>query len=297
MTRSNTIAQTFKAALVGASALLGLASAAQAQDTPQAVQAPRDSAPPQTDMWAACTPNAVNGGMTPNCWVIQYKGATTWAYSFKDNRMAFGIVTYDASGKVLRNVTMAGARYVYKITVDPAAQTVTVWGQSDNKAVIRWADLPGFTPTPPAPTGPVYTWTSAGAPPANVVTSHTAPQVPICRGTDASNRLWAGWWDGSACNGVLFGMPMLANQNVQFLTTVSGSPNWVAGQQGNLFDPIPANTINAGRAFSQSPGNTGWDQLICSYMGRAGWIYSGRCDISGTVQGVNIPYALTGTLQ
>ena len=84
---------------------------------------------------------------------------------------------------------------------------------------------------------------------------------------------------------------MPASQNIQFLTQVSGSANWVAGQAGNQFAPIPGNLITAGPTFS------GYDQPVCSYMGRTGWIYLNICETTQDGQGANIPYALTGTLQ
>ena len=60
---------------------------------------------------------------------MKYKGFTTWAYSFIDNRVSMAFVSYDAQGNVVRNVTMDGARYVWQITA--GAGTVTATGQSD----------------------------------------------------------------------------------------------------------------------------------------------------------------------
>nr|WP_295111798.1 hypothetical protein [uncultured Caulobacter sp.] len=275
-------AYAFKTAFVIA---LGAASAALAQ-APQIATVPANSNPPvPAGLKVTCTPNPNTGAPSPTCPIIQYNGVTTWAYSFIDNRVSYGIVSYDAGGNVLRNVEYPGARYVYKMTVDPNAQTVSVWGQSNAKVDVAWRDLPGVS------TGPVYTWTSTATPPANVVRSPTAPQVPVCRGIGPYNGLWAGWWDGSACNGSYGGNRMAATQNVQFLTLVSGSPNWVAGRAGNQFNPLPPNTINAGKTYS------GYDQLVCAYMGLAGWIYSNTCEVNGSVQGANIPYVLTGTVR
>lgn len=60
---------------------------------------------------------------------MKYKGFTTWAYSFIDNRVSMAFVSYDAQGNVVRNVTMNGARYVWQITAN--AGSVTATGQSD----------------------------------------------------------------------------------------------------------------------------------------------------------------------
>ena len=75
------------------------------------------------------------------CPVIEWHGYTYWAYSYIDNREAMNIVAYDVQGKVVKQWEKSGARYVYKITVDVKAQTVTFWGQSDRKIVMSWKDL------------------------------------------------------------------------------------------------------------------------------------------------------------
>jgi hypothetical protein len=122
------------------------ATAARAQHTPQIAIVPADSHPPiPSDMVLACW----GGPETPpssTCPVIQYGDITTWAYRFLDNRVAYGLVSYDAKGSVVRNVTRNGARYVYKMTSDPAARTISIWGQGDGKVVVPWSDLPQVPP-------------------------------------------------------------------------------------------------------------------------------------------------------
>lgn len=152
-------AYAFKTAFVIA---LGAASAALAQ-TPQIATVPANSNPPvPAGLKVTCLtgPNVLNP--SPTCPVIQSNGVTTWAYSFIDNRVSYGIVSYDAAGNVLRNVEYPGARYAYKMTVDPNAQTVSVWGQSNAKVDIAWRDLPSAAPQvvqvpanapPPVPAG------------------------------------------------------------------------------------------------------------------------------------------------
>ena len=70
--------------------------------------------------------------LTPaaTCVVIKYQGITTWAYSFIDNRYSFGLVSYDAQGNIVRNVTHDGARYVWQMVSNPLDQTVTILGQA-----------------------------------------------------------------------------------------------------------------------------------------------------------------------
>jgi hypothetical protein len=162
MTTRLAVAYAFKAILIGAAAL-GAATAAQAQTTPQIATVPANSHPAvPAGLKVTCTPGPNTGAPSPTCPVIQYGGVTTWAYSFIDNRVAYGIVSYDAGGNVLKNVTRNGARYVYKMTVDPNAKTVSVWGQSNAKVDIAWSDLPTAAPQvgqvpanapPPIPAG------------------------------------------------------------------------------------------------------------------------------------------------
>jgi len=77
------------------------------------------------------------------CPVVKYKGLTTWAYSFVDNRMSFALVTYDANNNVVQNQTMDGSRYVWQITVDEASRSATVWGQATTKVTAAWALFAG----------------------------------------------------------------------------------------------------------------------------------------------------------
>jgi hypothetical protein len=110
---------------------------------PQIKTVPANSHPPiPAGMKVTCMINGGSLNPSPTCPVIQRGATTTWAYSFIDNRVAYGIVTYDAQGNVLKNVTRNGARYVYKMTVDPAKQIVSVWGQGDAKVDVKWSDIP-----------------------------------------------------------------------------------------------------------------------------------------------------------
>lgn len=278
----------FKSFLIGASALvvLGAGSAAHAQAMPQIATVPADSHPPiPAGLKVICTPGPVTGASSPTCPVIQYGGVTTWAYSFLDNRVSYGIVSYDANGQVLRNATLNGDRYVYKMGIDPKARMFGFWGQGDVTLQIPWSDLPTSTP--------VYAWVSAASPPANVVKGANMAQAPVCRGLGQYDRPWAGWWDGAACNGSYGGNKMPAAKNVQFLTLVSGSVSWAPGQSDryNQVGPLPPNSVNAGKTYS------GYDQVLCSYGGYIGWVYSNTCEQSGTHQGGIGPFVLTGLVQ
>jgi hypothetical protein len=72
-------------------------------------------------------------GQSADCPVFQWGGLTFWPYSYVDNRYSIGLVAYDFNGYLISQVELPGARYVYKITVDPSGMSVTIWGQSDKK--------------------------------------------------------------------------------------------------------------------------------------------------------------------
>jgi hypothetical protein len=147
---------------LGALGLMFVAAPAHAQTTPQIATVPASPSPTvPAGMKVTCMKDGSSLQPSPTCPVIQYNGFTTWAYSFIDNRVAYGVVSYDGAGKVAKTVTRNGARYVYKITVDPNAKTVSVWGQSNAKVDIAWADLP-----------------QAAAPQIAIVPANTAPTPP-----------------------------------------------------------------------------------------------------------------------
>lgn len=145
MNRQHTIAAACAALLAGAA--IAVPATVQAQSTPQIIQIPATGAPPPpAGMKVTCLVGPDSLQSSPTCPVIQYQGLYTWAFSFIDNRVSYGIVTYDGQAKLIKNVTRDGARYVYKMTVDPAAKTVSVWGQANAKVDVAWADLPQSAP-------------------------------------------------------------------------------------------------------------------------------------------------------
>jgi hypothetical protein len=269
---------------------------------PQIVTVPAGGNPPLPDgLKVTCTPNPNTGAPSPTCPVIQYNGVTTWAYSFMDNRVSYGIVSYDAQGAVLQNLTRDGARYVYKITSDPVARTVSIWGQGDAKVDIAWAQLPSAPPTPPVPPTPptpptpstaVYSWTPASAPPANAVLAPVAPSYPVCRAAEANGLYWVGWWDGTVCHGSYGNNLRPVSANLQFLTVVSGPAQWTTPTSGPNLPSVLSNAISGGPTPS---GN--YDQLVCAYGGYVGWVYSNMCEHNGPHAAGSGASVVVGTLQ
>jgi len=79
--------------------------------------------------------------MNPNCPVISYKGIEFRPFSYNENRYSIGLVGYQG-GQILKQFELKGTRYVYAITVDTAAKTVTILGQiPGNLATLPWSSL------------------------------------------------------------------------------------------------------------------------------------------------------------
>ncbi len=134
-------------AALAATAALGATAAAQAQavpNTPQVQFVPSAEVPSIPDgLQTACINAPVDGAPTSKtCPVIYYGPTKTWIFSYADNRVSFAVVTFDATGKVLRNVEVPGARYIFDVFSDDRGQKLTLVGQSKGSVVINWSDLP-----------------------------------------------------------------------------------------------------------------------------------------------------------
>lgn len=132
-----------------ACALIGAASSAQAQTvtpvgTPQIKYDPATSNPPiPAGLKVTCVAVPDNGAQpSKTCPVIYYGGYRTWIYSFMDNRVSFALVSYDAQGNVVQNITRDGARYVFDAMSSDANKTVVLLGQAQQYVQINWSDLP-----------------------------------------------------------------------------------------------------------------------------------------------------------
>jgi hypothetical protein len=120
------------------------APAAPVTTNPIVVAVAAGSSPPvPAGLKVTCMDGANVFTSNGTCPVVKYKGLTTWAYSFVDNRMSFALVTYDANNNVVQNSTVDGSRYVWQITVDEASRSATVWGQATTKVTAAWAQFAG----------------------------------------------------------------------------------------------------------------------------------------------------------
>jgi hypothetical protein len=130
------------AAIAAASAVLATPANSQTPPAPTIVNVPANSQPP-VPSWLKVTclkgPDTTESG--PTCPVVKYKEFTTWAYSFRDNRVSFALVVYDNQNNIVSIATKDGARYVWKITVNPLNKTITVWGQANNAVTAEWFEV------------------------------------------------------------------------------------------------------------------------------------------------------------
>jgi hypothetical protein len=122
---------------------LSLAPAAGAPaNVARIVYVPASAAPPvPAGLKVTCTngPNSLQPAKT--CPVIKYQGLTTWAFSYVDNRVSYGLVTYDANNTVVRNVEKPGARYVWNMVSSEKTQLISVFGQSNQYVEIKWSEV------------------------------------------------------------------------------------------------------------------------------------------------------------
>lgn len=131
------------AGLVVGAILAGPAMAGAPQPE-QAIVAyvPADSGPTlPRGLKVACmaSPNSLRPDKT--CPVIHYQGMTTWAYSYEDNRLAMALVTYDATGRIVRKAEKEGARYVWNMVSSYRTHQITIAGQDSHTIELTWNDV------------------------------------------------------------------------------------------------------------------------------------------------------------
>ena len=76
-----------------------------------------------------------------DCPVIEWGDYVFWVYNAEASGYALTVAAYDLNGKLIGSREYAGLRYLYEITVNPAAENVTLWGQANQKVTIDWDTL------------------------------------------------------------------------------------------------------------------------------------------------------------
>lgn len=77
----------------------------------------------------------------PACTVLSIGSFILWPLSYIDNRVSFGMAMYNPQGKVVKTVEKKGARYVYKVTVNVAQNSVTFSGQADQSVTMTLDEI------------------------------------------------------------------------------------------------------------------------------------------------------------
>jgi hypothetical protein len=110
--------------------------------TPHVGSASAASPPPvPAGLKVICLADPNQNTFAADCPIIQCGARTYWAFSPSDNSVAIGLVGYDETNTVVYQRSLIGARYIYQINLDSAAQTITFVGQSSQSVVLPWVDL------------------------------------------------------------------------------------------------------------------------------------------------------------
>lgn len=123
-----------------------------ASPTPTVDSVPYPAIPP--GLKVVCPDGPETQGPAPECPVLRWNSVTYWPLSHIDNRNAVTLVAYDRGGGIVNQLYLPGARYVWRITVEPEAETVTLWGQANNTVAVSWDALAGNA----APSGRACYW-------------------------------------------------------------------------------------------------------------------------------------------
>ena len=101
-----------------------------------------DSAPPRpAGLKVICLVSPDQTTVATQCPIITCGSRTYWIFSPTDNTNSMSIVGYDSNQAVVYQSSQTGARYIYQIKVDGAAQTVMLVGQYSASIVVPWIDL------------------------------------------------------------------------------------------------------------------------------------------------------------
>jgi len=93
------------------------------------------------ELKATCLLAPEGSASAPVCPTLVWNGRTYWALSFGDNRSSMAIVAFDDDGNVVERWDREGARYIWQIQIDDAAQTVHFVGQVERTITMSWEEL------------------------------------------------------------------------------------------------------------------------------------------------------------
>lgn len=115
---------------------------AEAGDAPMVANVATSSVPAiPKDLKLTCIQGPNTAAASTTCPVLHWQGRTYWIYSFVDNRPSVAIVEYAENKMPIMQVVKQNIRYPWKVAVDIAAKSVTIWGQSNAKVTLAWSEL------------------------------------------------------------------------------------------------------------------------------------------------------------
>ncbi len=110
-------------------------------DDPVVATLPASQAPPAPPGLVANYYLGPDGGQSNTAPVIQWQGYTYWIYGKFDSDWYMYVLAFDQAGQMVRRVDKSGARYPWRIIVNPEDQTITLYGQAWKTIVCTWAEL------------------------------------------------------------------------------------------------------------------------------------------------------------
>ena len=116
-------------------------------DVPIIDSAPASQAPPAPPGLVASYFIGPDGGQSNIAPVIRWMGYTYWVYGTRVNDWTLHLIAYDEAGTPVKRIDkgdpqrMTGARHLWRITVEPEPQTVTLHGQAWKTIVCTWDEL------------------------------------------------------------------------------------------------------------------------------------------------------------
>ncbi len=131
----------------GAQALMGIQTSNRSvsfasSDVPVVRIVPTNTHPAiPADMKIDPSPGPNDLSLAPNCPVLSWGNYTYWVADYVDNRLAMCILAFDASNKVIKQIAKNGARYIWKMTLDPNSNTLTCYGQSNQTISANLSEL------------------------------------------------------------------------------------------------------------------------------------------------------------
>jgi hypothetical protein len=113
-----------------------------ASDVPVIRIVPTASHPPvPSDLKVTPMPGPNELSLSPDCPVLAWGNYTYWAVDHMDNRDAMSILGFDAYNRLVKQIEKPGARYIWQMSLDQSNETLTCYGQANNKITVPLAEI------------------------------------------------------------------------------------------------------------------------------------------------------------